>query len=74
MQSAPWTEIGRCQQDIQSIKNKLHRKADDHEIHSINRRLDSVEHTLREISSTLDGILFKFQTIENQLTEAGDRP
>ena len=25
-----------------------------------------MEHTLREISSTLDGILFKFQTIENQ--------
>ena len=33
---------GRCQQDIQPSKTN-YRKADDHEIHSINRRLDSVE-------------------------------
>ena len=68
MNSAPWTEISRCQQDISSIKSELHRKADDHEIHSINRRLDSLEHSLREIGTALDGFLFRLQACEEQMT------
>ena len=69
MQSAPWTEIGRCQQDIHSIKSELHRKVDEHEISSINRRLDSLEHTVREISTSVDGIIFRLQTCEDKLAQ-----
>ena len=72
MNSAPWTEIGRCQQDIGSIKNELHRKVDSHEIYEINRRLDNLEHTMREICSTINGISFAFQTYEDKLTELTD--
>ena len=65
----PWTQIGALQQEVGTLKNDLHRKADSHEIHEINRRLDSMEHSLREISSALDGILSRLQTYENQAAE-----
>lgn len=72
MNSAPWTEIGRCQADIQSIKSELHRKADSYEIHEINRRLDRLEHSVREISSALDGLLSRLQACEDQVNTLAD--
>lgn len=36
-------------------------------MHSINRRLDSLEHTVREISSQIDRVLSQLQTCEDRL-------
>ena len=62
--SAPWTEIGRCQTDISRLEAEVRRKADDHEIHALSRRVDSMEHTVRELSSTLDGIQSRLSELE----------
>ena len=70
--SPPWTEIGALQQEVSTLRSDLHRKAESHEISEINRRLDSFEHSLREISATLDGILSRLQTCENHIVEQSD--
>lgn len=68
MNQAPWTDIGSLQSDIRDIKNELHQKSNIYEIHTINSRLDSLERTCRELSSSFNEILFRLQTIEeNQM-------
>lgn len=68
MNQAPWTDIGSLQSDIRDIKNLLHQKSNIYEIHTINSRLDSLERTCRELSSSFNEILFRLQTIEeNQM-------
>lgn len=61
---APWTEIGRLQQDVQQLKNQLSQKANDYEIHETNRRLDSLEYSCRKLSSQIDGLLARMQEME----------
>lgn len=61
---APWTGIGSLQSEVTDIKRILSGKADAHEIHSINTRLDHLEHTIREISSTLDGLRYRCEALE----------
>jgi len=61
---APWTGIGSLQRDISDIKQKLLGKVDKYEIHSINSRLDRLEHTVREISSALDGLRYRCEALE----------
>lgn len=68
--NAPWTEIGRLQQDVQSLENKLNGKADSYEISSLRSNVDHLEHTMREISSALDGFRTELQTLqENQIRQ-----
>jgi len=64
MNHAPWTDIGHLQTDIQSLKNELYQKANSHEIHSIDRRLDSLEYTSRQLSAQVDELLFRLQKME----------
>ena len=65
-QEAPWTQIGSLQIDVQDIKSELRRKVDDHEIHALSRRVDSLEHTVREASSSIDRLLDRVQDLETQ--------
>ena len=60
----PWTGIGSLQSDVLDIKNILTRKVDSHEIHSINSRLDRLEHSVREISSLCDDFRYRLQVLE----------
>lgn len=64
MNQAPWTDIGHLQNEVREIKNTLHNKANSHEIHSINSRLDSVERSCRELSATFNEILSRLQKHE----------
>jgi conjugal transfer/entry exclusion protein len=64
MNHAPWTDIGYLQTDIQQLKNELQQKANSHEIHSINSRMDSLERTCVELSSQFNEILFRLQKLE----------
>jgi flagellar biosynthesis chaperone FliJ len=60
----PWTGLGSLQSDVSDIKSQLHGKVDSHEIHSINSRLDRLEHTMREISSALDELRHRCEILE----------
>ena len=69
MLDAPWTQIGSLQQDVSSLKSELYRKADSHEIHSLDSRLDRLADSLRSLESVVDGLRSQLETQARQLDE-----
>ena len=61
---APWTGIGSLQQEVSSLKQELNRKADTHEISSLNSKLVSLECTIRELRTEVDGLRFELQRLQ----------
>ena len=61
---APWTGIGALQQEVSSIKSDLHRKANSYEISTLSSKVDSLEHTIRELRTEIDGLCSRLQTLE----------
>ncbi|MGM0589240.1 MAG: hypothetical protein ACQETE_12535 [Bacteroidota bacterium] len=64
MKRAPWSDIGRLQSEMQQIKNDVRTKADSHELSSINRRMDNLEHSMRELSAKVDGVLSELRQLQ----------
>lgn len=65
----PSSQLGQLESEIRNLKSEIRRKADDHQINTINNRLDSLERSLREICSQVDGLLFKVQELEEKITK-----
>ena len=63
---APWTEIGAIQQEIRSLRDDISRKADRYELDEVCRRLDSMECSLWEISTSIAGVLDRVEAIEHR--------
>jgi len=63
---APWTDTGRLQSDILSIKNELSRKVNNYEITSLNSRVVSLEHTVRELCTEVTGIRSQLQELQQK--------
>ena len=61
---APWSGIGSLQSEISEIKFLLSNKGDKYELGSTIHRLDNLEHTVREISSLLDGFRYRIEALE----------
>jgi len=61
---APWTDIGSLQNDISALRSEIRRKAESYEINKIVCRLDTLEHTCREISSKVVGFEYRLQELE----------
>ncbi len=64
MNNAPWTDLGRLESLINEIKQSLHRKVEFHDLHEIARRVDSLEHTVREMGTVVDGFRYRIEAIE----------
>jgi len=62
----PWSDTGRVQSDLHRLESEVKRKADDHEIYTLTRRLDSLEHTNRETRSLCNELLSRVQTMEEK--------
>src|ERR1035437_843216 len=58
--SAPWTDTGRLQGDIDRLSTDICRKADSYEVSSLRSKVDSLEHTCGELRSDLDEVRRKF--------------
>ena len=58
------SQIGSLQSDIRDIKSELNRKVNSYEISSLNSKVASLEHTIGQLSTEVNGILFKLQTLE----------
>ena len=65
----PWTDSGMIQSEVSSLKDEVRRKADDWKISEINRRVDSLEYTNREIRTLCDELLSRLQTVEENYQE-----
>ena len=70
---APWTEIGRLQSDVSDIKRQLNNKADSNEMHEISRKLDSLERSLRQVSSDTDELRCRVEDAENKIRDVESR-
>lgn len=67
--SAPWTEIGRLQSEIQSLNSKLQGKVNSYEVSSLTSSMASLECTIREISSTLDGFRNELSELQENVRQ-----
>lgn len=67
---APWTEIGRLESEVRDIKSSMWKYAESHKVDEVNRRVGSMEHSLREISSKVDELQSRLDEQENRLREA----
>jgi len=57
------------QRDIEDLRSELQKKADRYEVHSFNSAVDCLEHSLREISSEVDGLRTRMQEVEMRIQE-----
>ncbi len=69
MLQAPWTDIGSLQQDVLKLKCSLTRKANTYDIHEISGRVDSLEHSIREIRSLIDELGIEVQVLQEEKRE-----
>lgn len=71
MLQAPWTEIGSLQDEIRNIKSSMWKYAESHKVDEINRRVDSLERSVREFGFTLNGFQHRLQETEDRLDGRG---
>ena len=70
--SAPWTDTGRLQGDVDRINSELHRKADSYEVSSLNSKLDSVERTCGELRTEIDEFRNQLEHLRENFRQALD--
>ena len=63
----PWTEIGRLETDVRGIQSTLNQKANKYEIHQTNSTMDSLQHTIRKLSATLDGFRSELEILREEI-------
>ena len=66
MHTNPFTDVGY---DLQDLRNQIQRKADESEIYSLRSSVDSLERSLREASSTIDGLRSRCERLEEAVRE-----
>ena len=64
MLEAPWTGLGAVQHDLITLKSELNRKANDYDVHEARRLVDSLERTVRSVSTEVDGLRFRIEQLE----------
>ncbi len=64
---APWTEIGRLESDVRDIKNQLSQSAKSYELQQISSDVDSLERTVRGISSSFDEFRYELETLKEEM-------
>lgn len=63
----PGSDLGRIQGDISRLEQQLNRKADDHEISTLNSNISDLARSVGELSSVCDGILNRLEACEEEL-------
>lgn len=62
--SAPWSDAGRLQGDIDRVASEVRGKADRYEVDQANRNVDSMERSVRELSSAIDELRRELQELQ----------
>ena len=68
----PNGQIGQLNTEVQNVKSALSSKAESHEVASLKSTVDSLERTVRELSSTFDGLSVEFERVREGLKIAAD--
>lgn len=59
----------RTEWRISDIERGLRSKAEDYEVSTLRSQLDSLEHTVRQLSSLVDGLRNELETAQSQIRE-----
>jgi len=62
----PCSDTGRLQSEIRDVERKVNQCAQSHEVHQAQRDVDNLEHTMRELSSMVDGLRSELQTLQEE--------
>ncbi len=65
----PTSGHGILQGEIDRLKTDINRKADSHEISSLNSRMGSVEREVSQISTEIDGLRSELQRLEESINQ-----
>lgn len=63
----PCSDTGRLQSEIRDVERKVSQCAQSHEVHQAQRNVDSLEHTVRELSSVVDGLRYELETLREEI-------
>ncbi len=80
MVNSPFTDVGRLEHEVNGLKHTISNKADGYEMRDLTNtvsnsnseicsRMDSLEYSVRELSSQIDEFLIRLQEIEDTLNE-----
>ena len=58
------------QGEVEEVRRALHGKANSYELHALTSKLDRLECTMRDLSTTLDGFRAELQAVQETLREA----
>jgi peptidoglycan hydrolase CwlO-like protein len=64
MQFSPFTGLGQLQLEVTDVRRMVQQKAESYEIHSVNNRMDSLEHSLRQISSDIAELQHRIEEMQ----------
>ncbi len=64
---APWTEIGRLESDVRDIKSQLSQFSKSYELQQVDSNVGGLEHTVREISSSFDGLRYELEALREEI-------
>ena len=67
--NAPWTDLGRVESDIRDVKSQLSSFAKSYEFHEISRRVDTLECSVREIGTSLDGFRYEIEELLQKIND-----
>ncbi len=65
--SDPTGAVGRLQSDISRIDNEVRRKANDHEVSTLNSNVADLSRSIGEASSVCYGLCSRIETLEAQM-------
>ena len=65
--SAPWTEIGKLQMDLDELKREVQRKVPNHEMDQVSRRFSKLEQTIHHLEHTVQHLEQNVQTLKEQV-------
>jgi predicted nucleic acid-binding Zn-ribbon protein len=59
----------RTEWRVEQIERDIQQKADQHEIYTLRSTLDSLERTVREASTNIDGLRYELEVQESRVRE-----
>ena len=58
--------IGGVEYEIRDLRSEISRKADQHEIHSLRSTVDSLERTVSQLNTDIDGLRHRLSEMEQE--------
>ena len=69
MQQAPWSDVGRLQNEVREIKSQINQMPRSCEIQQISGDVGSLEHTVREVRASCDGLRHELETLREEVRQ-----